>query len=85
MLTWMSRKNIQRDIDVVKTSVWDVVDATSLRRCEDVSFNMQRTDQIETFSRRIKKNAMCLKDHYSTLGLILLWRVTRDVLQTRPS
>ena len=30
MLTWMSRKNIQRDIDVVKTSVWDVVDATSL-------------------------------------------------------
>ena len=51
----MSRKNIQRDIDVVKTSVWDVVDATSLRPCEDVSFKVQRTDQIETFSRRIQR------------------------------
>ena len=48
----MPRKNTQRPIDVVKTSVWDVVGTTSLRRCEDVSFNTRRTDQFETYWRR---------------------------------
>ena len=51
-LRWMSRKNTQRPIDVVKTSVWDVVGTTSLRRCEDVSFNTRRTDQFQTYWRR---------------------------------
>ena len=49
----MPRKNTQRPIDVVKTSVWDVVGTTSLRRCEDVSFNTRRTDQSETYWRRL--------------------------------
>ena len=51
-LRWMSRKNTQRPIDVVKTSVWDVVGTTSLRRCEDVSFNTRRIDQFQTCWRR---------------------------------
>ena len=49
---WMPRKNTQRPIDVVKTSVWDVVGTTSLGRCEDVPFNTGRTDQFETYWRR---------------------------------
>ena len=51
-LRWMPRKNTQRPIDVVKTSVWDFVGTTSLGRCEDVPFNTRRTDQFETYWRR---------------------------------
>ena len=46
--------------------MWDVVGTTSLRRCEDVSFNTRRTDQFQTYWRR-PWHVVCL------LGVSYFW------------
>ena len=43
-LRWMSRKNTQRPIDVVKTSVWDVVKTSHLTH--DGPTNFRRTEDV---------------------------------------